>query len=99
MDYGTNLSSSQVPADQPLMEAGLDSLGAVELRNSLATRFATDLPATLIFDFPTVSALAQHLASSHTQEDSAEPAYVGNSTVVRFLPNATFTCGVQSPLR
>ena len=65
------------------MEAGLDSLGAVELRNSLATRFATDLPATLIFDFPTVSALAQHLACSHTQEDSAEPAYATGSITVR----------------
>ncbi len=53
-----------VAADQPIMEAGLDSLGAVELRNTIATQFGIeDLPATLVFDYPTANALANHLAS------------------------------------
>ena len=45
------------------MEAGLDSLGAVELRNTLAARFTKDLPATFIFDYPTADALAAYLAT------------------------------------
>lgn len=45
------------------MEAGLDSLGAVELRNQLAAEYASlELPATLTFDYPTISALSQYLA-------------------------------------
>lgn len=43
------------------MQAGLDSLGAVELRNALTSRFGVELPATAVFDFPTVAALSGHI--------------------------------------
>ena len=48
---------------QPLNEMGLDSLLAVELRNRLGTALGITrgLPATLVFDCPTVDALARHI--------------------------------------
>ena len=44
------------------MEAGLDSIGAVELRNAVSTRFGVELPATATFDYPTLRTLGAYLA-------------------------------------
>ena len=46
---------------QRLFDLGLDSLGAVELRNRLATALGRNLRATLLFDYPTLHALADHI--------------------------------------
>jgi NADPH:quinone reductase-like Zn-dependent oxidoreductase/SAM-dependent methyltransferase len=47
--------------DRPLNEMGLDSLLSVELRNRLARLVGKSLPATLLFNYPTIAALAGHL--------------------------------------
>jgi polyketide synthase 12/myxalamid-type polyketide synthase MxaB len=47
---------------QPLRELGVDSLMAVEMRNTLGAVLNRSLPVTLVFDYPTIEGLADHLA-------------------------------------
>jgi acyl carrier protein len=49
-------------ADVPLMEAGLDSMTAVELRNGLQEAANLSLPSTIAFDHPTARQISMHLA-------------------------------------
>lgn len=58
-----NMLDRNVNVDQPLMEAGLDSLGAVELRNEISSVFNMSFPATFIFDQPTITSLGKAIAS------------------------------------
>jgi len=46
-----------------LFEIGLDSLGAVELKNRLARMLGVELRSTLLFDYPTVEDLVEHIGS------------------------------------
>ncbi|WP_239101378.1 type I polyketide synthase, partial [Microbispora amethystogenes] len=53
--------ASGVEAELTFKELGLDSLGAVELRDALAAATGLPLPATVTFDHPTPLALSRHL--------------------------------------
>ena len=55
------LGEANIGSDTPLMDAGVDSLAAAELVQQLGTQFSTELPATTLFDYPSIALIAQHL--------------------------------------
>ncbi|HMD83202.1 MAG TPA: SDR family NAD(P)-dependent oxidoreductase [Terriglobia bacterium] len=83
-------TSTPLDERKPLNEVGLDSLMAIELRNVLGIAAGRTLPATLLFDYPTVESLSDYLArevfsveflkSSHPQAQNANDKPVGVST-------------------
>jgi acyl carrier protein len=66
--------SDTINPNQPLQELGLDSLMAVELRNILCALIGKQLPATLMFKYPTVSSLSTFLIQDMFPDEMGEGA-------------------------
>ncbi|MGP4002429.1 type I polyketide synthase, partial [Streptomyces sp. 8N706] len=67
-------STADIDARRPLRELGFDSLTAVELRNRLSAATGLRTAATVIFDYPTVDALAAHILAELMGSEAAAPA-------------------------
>ena len=51
----------EVGFDEPLVAAGLDSIGTVEVQTRLERATGVALPPTLVFDFPSITSIVAHL--------------------------------------
>ena len=64
----------ELPSTAPLMAAGLDSLASVELTNALQATLGMQLPPTLVFDYPTIQAIAEFVCKDTAPETTSAAA-------------------------
>ncbi|MEU3148729.1 SDR family NAD(P)-dependent oxidoreductase, partial [Streptomyces sp. NPDC006999] len=75
-------SPKAVEADRDFHDLGFDSLTAVELRNRLTGVTGLRLPATLVFDYPTPTVLAEHLVAALLEEERVAGTPAATGTVL-----------------
>ncbi|WP_404820597.1 type I polyketide synthase [Streptomyces malaysiensis] len=95
---------SDISAERAFREIGFDSLTAVELRNGLGAATDLRLPATLIYDYPTPLALADHLFTELLGEQTQTTggalvtgAAADDDPIAIVAMSCRFPGGVRSP--
>merc|ERR1712217_693551 len=57
-------SAEELDMDSPLMDLGLDSLASVSFREQLIKESGLKLPTSLVFDYPSLNAIADHMVET-----------------------------------
>ena len=64
---GKDVLGTTIDADDPMMNAGLDSMGVIEYTRQLQEQLGDaheELPGTLLFDYPTTSTMRDRQTTS-----------------------------------
>jgi myxalamid-type polyketide synthase MxaE and MxaD/epothilone polyketide synthase C/epothilone polyketide synthase D len=83
------IAEGKLDPSAPLTSFGMDSLTSLELRNRLEAALGVQLPATLLWTYPTVTALCGHLSGADfgvAVPAEAAPAKEKNENLASIVP-------------
>ncbi|MGW5450335.1 beta-ketoacyl reductase, partial [Streptomyces asiaticus] len=86
-----------VDPSRTFQEVGFDSLTAVELRNRLATATGVPFPGSVIFDYPTPAALADHVRARFVPDKDDDEDEGGATSVLDELTRLEAVLSDLSP--
>ena len=69
------VTGTTISADAPLMDSGLDSIGATELSNKISAHLNRELSPTLLFDHPSLRSIADSLSLDQETQAVREPKF------------------------
>ena len=95
----SDILGTTVATDAPLMSVGLDSISATEFTNALAERFERELPQTLMFDHPTIDAMANYIAETTAETPVAAVTVERETIEARTMATAVTTSRRDAPDR
>ncbi|GLZ28438.1 hypothetical protein Lesp02_06280 [Lentzea sp. NBRC 105346] len=93
-------SAESIPTGRALRELGFDSVTSVDLRNRLNAATGLRMPSTVVFDHPTVDALAAHLRAELAGDPAAAPAITtaaGDEPIAIVAMGCRLPGGIGSP--
>jgi len=61
-----NVPPETIDADTPLADCGIDSAMSLSLCVDLQCEHGLDVETTIVWDYPTINAIAEHLACGQT---------------------------------
>jgi acyl carrier protein len=67
LEDALDLEPGEIAVDEPFDRYGLDSSAAVDLISALEDWLGRELPANLVYEYPTIAALAGHLGAEATR--------------------------------
>lgn len=70
-----NITGITILRKQPLMQYGVDSLSSQQIKDSIAEEFAVAVPATLVFDYPTIDEIADYICQYSPMHAESIPNY------------------------
>jgi NAD(P)-dependent dehydrogenase (short-subunit alcohol dehydrogenase family)/acyl carrier protein len=89
LGHGSAEEAQEIAEGRAFRDLGFDSLTAVEFRDQLSRVTGLRLPATLVFDYPTPSALAEYIWSEEFQEKAAQAPLLGELDKLESLLSGT----------
>ena len=85
--------------ETPLMASGLDSIAIGELANALSQKIYAELPPTMLFDHPTIGAVAGFIAATVAEAKTSSAKESGSLvTCPRSCVSSATVAAVQAAM-